>query len=139
MLSNALAPMLALILWTLCMLVWMYATRLPAMAKLKVAPAEVSAAGALRGRLPASVTRIADNYNHLHEQPTLFYALCAFVVLADRADAVSVALLWAYVGLRIAHSLVQATVNHVPTRFVLFNISSVCLAIIAVREAVALF
>jgi hypothetical protein len=67
--------------------------------------------------LPPEVARVADNYNHLHEQPTLFYALALAAQLAGAADAVSVGLAWAYVALRVVHSLIQATVNVIPLRF----------------------
>ena len=109
-----LLPVLALVLWTFVMWFWMYATRIPAMQKAGIDPAELSRTGAPLV-LPPEVSRVADNYNHLHEQPTLFYALALAAQLAGAADATSVGLAWAYVATRVVHSLVQATKNPIPS------------------------
>lgn len=129
----ALMPILALILWSFVIWLWMYATRLPAMQKARIDPQAAAHPGSL-AQLPSSVRRVADNYNHLMEQPTLFYALAVYLHLGERADAANVGLLWAYVGLRVVHSIVQCTLNLVPARFLLFVVSSLCLFGIAVRE-----
>ncbi len=129
-------PILALIAWTFVMWVWMYATRIPAMQKAQVDPAELSRTGA-KLDLPPEVARIADNYNHLHEQPTLFYALALTAHVAGAIDPVNIALAWGYVGLRIVHSLVQGTVNHIPTRFGIFVLASVVLFALLVRTILA--
>jgi hypothetical protein len=120
-----LLPILTLIAWTIVMWWWMYATRLPAMQKHKVAPQDNPRG--LKGVLPASVEQIADNYNHLHEQPTLFYALCLVAHVGNLADGVSIWLAWGYVALRVLHSLVQATVNLVVLRFAVFALASLVL------------
>jgi hypothetical protein len=137
-LFNMLTPMLALILWTCVMWFWMYATRIPAMRAAKVDVRKPLTRDDLKV-LPAKVNWVADNYNHLHEQPTLFYALCTYTHLVGQDDTVNVALAWAYVGLRVVHSLVQATINFIPVRFYLFAAGSLCLMAIAVRDVLALF
>jgi len=116
-------PVLALVGWTFVMWFWMYATRIPAIRSANVDMAELSRTGAPLV-LPAPVARVADNYNHLHEQPTVFYAvaLCAQVVGA--VDEANVWLAWAYVALRIVHSFVQATRNVIPLRFTVFALAS---------------
>jgi hypothetical protein len=88
--------------------------------------------------LPVHVQQIADNYNHLHEQPTVFYALLVYSHLVGVADGTNVTLAWSYVVLRVLHSLVQCTVNFVPLRFVLFVLASLPLMAIAVRNALVL-
>jgi hypothetical protein len=125
-------PVLALVAWTFVMWVWMYATRIPAMQRAKIDVAELSRTGA-KLELPPEVSRVADNYNHLHEQPTIFYALALAAQLAGAADATNVGLAWAYVGSRVVHSLVQATKNVIPVRFALFTLGSVLLMILLVR------
>jgi hypothetical protein len=137
MLSTTLAPALALVCWTLVMLVWLYATRIPAMAKLKIDPQEVARTG-VKPQLPVGATRVADNYNHLHEQPTLFYALCVIAHLAIPGDAIALYAAWGYVGLRVLHSLIQATVNIIVVRFLVFNISALALAVMAWRAAMGM-
>ena len=131
------APVLALVAWTLLMWFWMYATRIPAMQRAGVDVAELSRTGAPL-ELPPEVSRVADNYNHLHEQPTIFYALALSAQLGGAADAANVGLAWAYVALRVVHSLVQATRNVIPVRFAVFSLGSFVLMALLVRTALHL-
>jgi hypothetical protein len=130
-------PILALLTWTFAMWFWMYATRIPAMRKAKIDVAELSRTGAPLV-LPPEVSRIADNYNHLHEQPTLFYALALAAQAAGATDSTSVTLAWAYVALRVVHSLVQATKNVIPVRFAVFTLGSFVLMALLAHTALVL-
>jgi hypothetical protein len=132
--AGLIAPVLALIAWTFVLWFWMYATRIPAMRKANVDVAELSRTGAPLV-LPPEVSRVADNYNHLHEQPTLFYALALAGQAAGAADGANVTLAWAYVALRVVHSLVQATRNVIPVRFAVFALGSAVLLALLVRIA----
>ncbi len=127
-----LAPMLALILWTFVIWVWMYATRIPAMRAAGIDPAKIKSKSDL-DVLPASAKQVADNYNHLHEQPVLFYALVLWCVLGGTADSTNVALAWTYFGVRVVHSLIQCTINFIPARFAVFTLGSIVLLVIALR------
>lgn len=127
-----LAPMLALILWTFVIWAWMYATRIPAMRAAGIDPAKIKSKSDL-DVLPASAKQVADNYNHLHEQPVLFYALVTWCVLGGTADSTNVALAWTYFGVRVVHSLIQCTINFIPARFAVFTIGSLVLLVIALR------
>ena len=124
--DTILTPVLVLILWTLVIWVWMYATRIPAMNKAGIKPNEAQAKGSL-DVLPQSVRQVADNYNHLMEQPTIFYALVFFTYLAGHETDTTVMMAWAYVALRIVHSLIQVTVNRVMWRFGVFALASLAL------------
>ena len=135
---STLTPVLALIVWTFVMWFWMYATRIPAMQRANVDVAELSRTGAPLV-LPPEVSRVADNYNHLHEQPTIFYAVALAAQLAGATDAVSVGLAWAYVVLRIVHSFVQATRNVIMIRFSVFSLGSLVLLGLLVRTALVVF
>lgn len=137
MFESILTPMLALVCWTLVMWVWMYATRIPAMRRAGIDPRQYKDKKALDA-LPMSVRQIADNYNHLHEQPVLFYALVVYGQLAGTATGVDIALAWTYVGFRVAHSVYQALVNFIPVRFALFALGSLTLMAMAVRDLLAL-
>lgn len=136
-----LRPVVVLLGWTLMMLLWMLATRLPAMRKAGID------LGKLRGTkaadadlsLPASAQWKAHNYNHLMEQPTLFYAVALVLAMIGQGDGFNAALAWAYAVLRILHSVVQATWNKVSVRFALFVLSSIALAALVLHAAVALF
>jgi hypothetical protein len=124
-----LAPLVALIAWSLVVWVALYATRLPAMRRQRVRPEAGRFAGELAALMPARARQVADNYNHLMEQPTIFYATGLVLWLLGQGTAAQVvALAWGYVGLRIVHSLVQVSTNHVPTRFAVFVLSTLALA-----------
>ena len=135
--TNLLTPVLALVAWSLVVWFWMYATRIPAMQKSGIDPQDARFPGSL-SVLPDSARQVADNYNHLMEQPTLFYALIFYLQLSGQTDATNVALAWAYVGLRIIHSLVQGTINRVAIRFLVFALSSLVLIALCVRSVLVL-
>lgn len=135
--SSMLAPVLALIVLTLLVWIWMYATRIPAMQHAKIDPQAAAHPGSL-DVLPSSARRVADNYNHLLEQPTIFYALVFVIVLLGHSDALYVDLAWAYVGLRVVHTLIQCTVNIVNLRFLVFALSTIVLMAMTVREVTAM-
>ena len=136
-----LQPVVALAAWTFVMWLWMYATRIPAMNAAKVDPDSLARDpnATLDRLLPPQVQWKAHNYNHLHEAPTVFYAVAIVLAIVGEGDGLSALLGWVYVGLRVIHSLVQATVNKVLVRFAIFALSSLVLAALVVRAAVALF
>jgi hypothetical protein len=132
-----LTPVLALIVLSLVVWIWMYATRIPAMQRAGISPQAARHPGSLDS-LPAAARQVADNYNHLMEQPTIFYALVFVIVLSGHSDQHYVYLAWAYVGLRIVHTLIQCTVNIVNLRFLVFALSTVVLMIMTAREVMAM-
>jgi hypothetical protein len=135
---STLTPVLALIVWTFVLWFWMYATRIPAIRAAGLSPARIKRKEDL-DPLPAAVKQIADNYNHLHEQPTVFYALAIYSHLAGTADPINVMLAYSYVGLRIVHSMIQCTSNFAPLRFSVFALASLALMAMTVRNVIALF
>ena len=137
--TNLLAPMIALVLWTFVMWAWLYAARIPAIRRLRVPLEANQSKEAFNARLPPEVRWKADNYNHLLEQPTLFYAVVIALCLLEQDNILNAALAWHYVGFRVVHSLVQATVNIILLRFGLFMLSSLALLALTIRAALALF
>lgn len=132
MVSPLLGPVVALVAWSLVMLVWLAIVRAPYVrGKL---PAGARGADLERDH-PGKSNWPAHNYSHLMEQPTLFYAIVFALVLMDFDAPINVWLAWGYVGLRIAHSIVQATVNVVRIRFLLFAASTFCLLSLTVHAA----
>jgi len=121
--------------------VWMYATRLPAMSARKLDPDSLARdpEARLDKLLPPQVQWKAHNYNHLHEAPTVFYAVAIVLAIVGQGDGPNALLGWLYVALRIVHSLVQATVNRVVVRFAIFVVSSLLLIALIVRAALAIF
>lgn len=136
-----LKPVVALLAWTMVMWVWMYATRLPAMGKAGIDGTKMvgSTGASLREKLPDSVNWKADNYNHLHEAPTVFYAVAIVLAIIGQGDGMNATIAWTYVVLRILHSLVQVLVNRVVVRFALFALSSLALIALVLHAAMALF
>lgn len=134
-LESTLAAALALVAWSLVMWVWMYATRLPAMGKLKKNPQDFRFPGSMEDGFPEGARSSANNYNHLMEQPTIFYAVAVIAYLAGQSNELTGGLAWGYVALRVIHSLVQATINRVPIRFLLFSLSTIVLAVMTVVTA----
>ena len=134
-----LRPVVALVIWSLVMWLWLYATRIPAMQRLKVPLDPNKPPGELAAQLPPQVRWKADNYNHLMEQPTIFYAVALALAVAGAGDGLNAWIAWAYVGLRVVHSLVQATVNVIMVRFLIFTLASIALAVLAVRTALVVF
>ena len=124
-----LGPVAALALWSMIMWVWMYATRIPAMNRAKIdAKSLVGTTGrGLDDILPAEVQWKAHNYNHLMEQPTVFYAVALALAVGDMGGGLNAKLAWIYVGFRILHSLIQATINRVMWRFAVFSLASLAL------------
>ena len=135
--SPIFAPAIALVLWSLVMLGWLALTRLPAMARAGVSlTTVVGARGAnLEGVVPDKVNWKAHNYTHLMEQPTLFYATVLILGVTGQGDGINLQLVWAYVALRIAHSIVQATWNRVVVRFALFSAATLALLLLALNAA----
>jgi hypothetical protein len=138
--SPMLGPVVALVAWSLVMLVWMNATRLPALkrAGISLKGRVGSRTGGLDGVVEDNVQWKAHNYNHLMEQPTIFYAVALSLALIGRDDGVTLLLAWAYVAARVVHSIVQATINLIPLRLTFFLIASFCLLGLTISAAVAL-
>ena len=131
------APVVALVLWSLIMWVWMYATRIPAMQRAKMKPDSNAPVGEQMKTLPAHIRWKADNYNHLMEQPTVFYAIVFALAFIGENTETNITLAWAYVGLRIMHSLLQALVNKIEVRFLIFALSNIPLFALTYNAAVA--
>jgi hypothetical protein len=129
------APIIALVLWSFVMCAWLYATRIPAIARNRIVYDQQAPAEEFHARLPAEVRWKADNYNNLMEQPTLFYAVALTLALLGADSGLNVELAWLYVGLRVVHSLVQATINVVMLRFAIFISATVVLLAMSIEAA----
>lgn len=136
--SPILLPVFFLGLWTFVVMTWMVVIRLPAMSAAKLGPETGQRATELAARLPKEIQWPADNYNHLHEQPTLFYAIVIALAVAGLGDDINTSLAWFYVATRVVHSVVHGTINNVLLRFSIFGIGSLSLLIMIVRGIFAL-
>jgi hypothetical protein len=128
--SPILVPVVALVAWTLVMLIWMAIARRKAFAQLGINWGTIprgSRGVNLDGRAPDEAQWPSHNYNHLMEQPTIFYAIALTLALMGIGSGINYWLAWGYVGLRVLHSIVQSTINIVPIRFTIFFLASLCL------------
>jgi hypothetical protein len=136
--SSTLGPVVVLAAWTHVMFLAMYATRIPAMRRARMKPDSNALRGEQMSTLPPRVRWKADNYNHLMEQPTVFYAIAIVLALAGATGWV-ITCAWVYVALRIVHSLVQSLWNKIEVRFALFALSSLVLMVLTVRAIQLVF
>lgn len=124
---------------TFVMGAWMSAVRMPAMRRAGIGLQEAAHVRDMAPRLPSEARRVADNFNHLFEAPTVFYAVALAIVVAGVADPVYAGAAWAFLGLRVLHSLVQATFNRVWLRAWLYGLAWAALAVMIFRPLFALF
>lgn len=120
------------------MLSWMALARLPAMRKARMPPSAGERTAELATLMDKRIQWKADNYNHLMEQPTIFYATVLTLAMIGQGEGINLALAWFYVACRIAHSIVQSTSNIVMLRFSIFALSSLALLALAINALRAL-
>ncbi|NJM50958.1 MAG: MAPEG family protein [Sphingomonadales bacterium] len=143
--SAILGPLVALAAWTMILWLWMYATRLPAMKRAGIDGTKMvgTTGKALRDDLVAKgeekASWVADNYNHLHEAPTIFYAICLTLAFIGQGDGINATIAWIYVILRVIHSLMQIFGNIILLRFAAFSLSSLALIALVLHAAMAVF
>jgi len=137
--TTMLQPVVALVGWTFVMEAWMYATRIPAISKYKVDINPNATTADFNKRIPRPIQWKADNYNHLMEQPTVFYAVALVLAHLGANDRLTTVLAWSYVGVRVVHSLVQALTNNIMQRFQIFIVSSFVLLGLTSRAAMMIF
>ena len=113
---SLLTPVLILILWTFIIFLIMAFGRVRFMNN----PQDAAHSKDYKDQLPAWVNRTSDNYNHLFEQPVAFYAVTLSIALINNFDELMVQFAWAFVLIRILHSIVQITINIILIRFFLF-------------------
>jgi hypothetical protein len=120
---------------------WLYGTRIPALSAAKVDPDDLvhDPTKGLDSVLPPQVMWKAHNYNHLHEAPTVFYAVAIVLAIIGQGDGLNMQIAWAYVGLRVLHSIIQSTINKLQFRFMIFALSSFCLMFLVARAVMAMF
>jgi hypothetical protein len=135
--SPLLGPVVALVAWSIVMLFWMAIARTAQLRGRKIP--EGTRGADLEREQPGRVNWPAHNYQHLMEQPTIFYAIVFALILMGFDHPVNTYLAWGYVVLRILHSIFQATINVVPVRFLIFLLSTLCLIALTIHAAIYLF
>jgi len=139
--SSILAPVVALIAWTLVVQAWMILARGAEFRRLGINFSNMGRGfrgNDLEGRADPSSQWIAHNYNHLLEQPTIFYAVSLALALMNLGGGITHWLAWGYVGFRVLHSLIQCTVNVVAYRFACWILASLCLLGLTIAAGLAI-
>lgn len=135
--SEILGPVIALVAWTLVVLLVLVVVRVPALGKagINLSTAKGGRPGGLDGVLPDKTQWPAHNYIHLVEQPTLFYAIAIVLAVMGQGDGINAQIAWAYVGLRVLHSVIQVFWNRIAVRFLVFALSTVALIALVLHAA----
>ena len=139
--SPILAPVVALVAWSFLIMLWMAVARGRAFASMGINFGNIppgSRGVNLDGKAPDSAQWKCHNYNHLMEQPTIFYAIALTLALMGIGTGLNYWLAWGYVAFRVLHSLVQCTVNIVAIRFPLFALASLCLMVMTASAGLKL-
>jgi len=137
--SPILIPVVALVAWTLLIMLWMLVSRMGEFRRLGITPTTIpdgSRGVDLDGKAEAGAQWKSHNYNHLMEQPTIFYAIAITLALMDFGGGINFWLACGYVGLRVLHSLIQCTVNVVRYRLLVFGLASLCLIALTLHAGV---
>jgi hypothetical protein len=133
--ASIVLPVIALAGWTIVIWGWMLLTRLPALraAGVKLGRLRGGTGRNAEGVVPDAVQWKAHNYNHLHEAPTVFYAVALGLAIIGHGDGLNAQLAWIYVALRIVHSLIQVLWNKVIWRLAAYVASQLVIAALVVR------
>lgn len=89
-------------------------------------------------RVPTAARLANRNYQNLLELPVLFYVVCLLLYVGNGPSRTAVLLAWAYVALRVLHSLVHLSYNNVMHRFAFFALSNACLVALWIAAAMSL-
>ena len=131
---NILYPMFGMILLSCVVVIVFYLSRLFPVIKHFGNLENARYSEEFRPQLPKSLKNITANYNHIFEQPTLYYAAIIYIYLMQHVDNTNIILAWSYVVLRLIHTIIQFTINNVSLRVIPFILSGLCLIIIIIRE-----
>lgn len=124
-------PDLAMVALTFVVMAVMYRRRIGQMRRERIHPQSVATAAQSAARLTDSSA--ADNFRNLFELPVLFYFAVATAALTGQVTVMTLALAWAFVVLRVAHSVVQCTYNRVMHRFKVFMLGALVLLLFWLR------
>ena len=131
--SPLFVPFAGMMLLTMVVWIYMYARRLPFLARSGMLRQRRITPEELAQRSPPAVAMPSDNLKNLFEMPTLFYAVVLYLAATGQVDGAYVAAAWAFFLLRVAHSIVHCTFNFIPLRFVVYVASAAALWFMVIR------
>ena len=121
-------PMFALAAWTLIVLLLIPIVRVRSARRREIVVDDFKYGES--ATVPPAVSLPNRNYMNLLELPMLFYVICIVLYVTAGASTTTIALAWAFVALRIVHSLVHLTYNGVVHRLAAFTAANVALAVL---------
>jgi hypothetical protein len=122
---DILYPLFALGAWTLLVLLLIPFVRVRSVLRREIGPNDFKFGES--SAVPPNVSIPNRNYMNLLELPMLFYVVCVVLYVTGGTSRLCVFVAWAYVGLRVVHSLIHVTYNHVLHRLFAFTLSNVAL------------
>jgi len=129
-------PMFALAAWTLVVLLLIPFARVRSARRREVVVDDFKYGES--ATVPPAVSIPNRNFMNLLELPMLFYVVCIVLYVTAGASTATIALAWAFVALRIVHSLIHLSYNHVVHRLAAFSASNVALVMLWVTAGVHL-
>ena len=129
-----LLPFFGTMLLTLVVWCYMYARRLPFILRNNLSPQQMTPSELARVS-PPGVANPSDNLRNLFEVPTVFYAIVLYIYITQQTDSLHVLAAWLFFVFRVLHSAVHCSFNHVPSRFLLYVVSSLALWFMVLRAA----
>lgn len=118
-----LLPMIAMVVLTFAVWVYMYVTRISEIGRKNLDPQDLATYQEALALLTES-SAPAANFRNLFELPILFYAAILLTLILLIQDPWLIALSWAFVILRGVHSFIHCTYNNVHHRFTVYVASS---------------
>ena len=136
---NIIQPIVLLMLHTIAVWAYMYILRIHYIVATRIPAQNLITPEQAANLLPERINLPSYNLKNLFEVPVIFYVLCISLALLQLTDVLFVNLAWTYVALRVIHSLIHCTVNHVASRFVVYVLSSLVLWIMVCRLTMTVF
>jgi len=128
-------PTFALVLLIFVVLVTLAAQRARYMKQTPPQREDFATSGSMKTYF-APVEAPASNLANLFEMPALYFALVPLLLLFRHANHIQVALAWAFVILRVGHSLIHVGGGKANARFLVFLASCIALSAMWIGFAV---
>ena len=126
-------PMLAMMALTLLVWLYMFVVRVGFAQKNKLDIEQFKTPADVQALIPGDESASSNNFKNLFELPVVFYALCLYLTVTLQVDSLYVNCAWAFVVLRVLHSLIHCSYNKVAHRFAVYILSSIALWVMVVR------
>jgi hypothetical protein len=84
---------------------------------------------------PERAAVVSNAFQNQFEIPMLFFAACAFALLAGAADGTMVVLAWLFAISRLIHAGIFVTTNYIPHRFIVYLFGSFVVMAMWIRLA----